>query len=42
MTIRHRKQLKELLTNYGKVDMVCLDQWPGKDICLEIKATIKD
>jgi alpha-L-fucosidase len=34
MMQRHREQLRELLTNYGKIDMVCLDiqlgapQWP--------------
>ena len=25
MLVRHREQLTELLTNYGKIDMVCLD-----------------
>ncbi|MDR3094211.1 MAG: alpha-L-fucosidase, partial [Bacteroidales bacterium] len=24
---RHREQLRELLTNYGKIDMICFDQW---------------
>ena len=32
---RHREQIRELLTNYGKIDMMCLDMhlpdfcWPG-------------
>ena len=38
---RHREQLRELLTNYGKIDMICLDQWMGKDIWPEMKETVK-
>jgi alpha-L-fucosidase len=38
---RHREQLRELLTNYGKIDMICLDQWMGRDIWPEIKETVK-
>jgi alpha-L-fucosidase len=38
---RHREQLRELLTNYGKIDMICLDQWLGKDIWAGTKETIK-
>jgi alpha-L-fucosidase len=38
---RHREQLHELLTNYGKVDMVCLDMWLGKDVWQETKETVK-
>lgn len=38
---RHREQLRELLTNYGKIDMICLDQWFGEDIWQETKKTIK-
>lgn len=41
MVMRHREQLRELLTNYGKVDMLCLDQWLGKDVWEETKNTIK-
>ncbi|MCS2890843.1 alpha-L-fucosidase [Parabacteroides faecis] len=41
MIIRHREQLRELLTNYGKIDMLCLDQWLGADVWKETKATIK-
>lgn len=31
MMAYHRQQLTELLTNYGKIDMICLDQWFGCD-----------
>ena len=41
MVVRHRQQLMELLTNYGKIDMICLDQWLGKDVWPEIRETIK-
>jgi alpha-L-fucosidase len=41
MVIRHREQLRELLTNYGKIDMLCLDQWLGADVWDETKATVK-
>jgi alpha-L-fucosidase len=42
MIARHRAQLRELLTNYGKIDMVCFDinfsaeVWPG------LKQTVKE
>ena len=41
MVRRHREQIREILTNYGKVDMMCLDiQLPG--FCWpELKETIK-
>jgi alpha-L-fucosidase len=38
---RHRTQLTELLTRYGKIDMVCLDMWMGKDIWPQMRETIK-
>jgi alpha-L-fucosidase len=38
---RHREQLRELLTNYGKIDMLCLDQWMGRDIWPAMKETVK-
>ncbi|GHT38977.1 alpha-L-fucosidase [Bacteroidia bacterium] len=38
---RHREQLHELLTNYGKIDMICFDQWMGRDIWTELKKTVK-
>jgi alpha-L-fucosidase len=41
MIQRHRTQLSELLTRYGKIDMVCLDMWMGKDIWPQIRETIK-
>jgi alpha-L-fucosidase len=41
LVARHREQLREILTNYGKIDMICLDQWLGKDIWLETKETVK-
>ncbi len=41
MITRHRQQLKELLTNYGKIDMICLDQWLGRTVWRELKETIK-
>jgi alpha-L-fucosidase len=31
MNARHRQQLVELLTHYGKIDMMCLDNWFGKE-----------
>jgi alpha-L-fucosidase len=40
MVQRHRTQLIELLTRYGKIDMVCLDMWMGKDIWPQIRETI--
>jgi alpha-L-fucosidase len=41
MVARHREQLTELLTNYGKIDMICLDNWFGADVWPEFKKTIK-
>jgi len=41
MVARHREQLREILTNYGKIDMVCLDQWLGKDVWPETRETVK-
>ncbi len=41
MMERHRQQLTELLTNYGKIDMICLDQWLGPRVWPQLKATIK-
>jgi len=40
MIARHREQLRELLTNYGKIDMLCLDMWLGKDVWPELRETI--
>lgn len=41
MVARHREQLRELLTNYGRIDMLCLDQWLGKDVWPQTKETVK-
>jgi alpha-L-fucosidase len=41
MMMRHREQLRELLTNYGKIDMICLDMWLGKPVWKETKKTVK-
>ena len=41
MLARHRTQLKELMTNYGKIDMLCLDQWLGADVWPQTKETVK-
>jgi len=41
MVARHREQLKELITNYGNIDMVCLDMWLGADVWPEIRETMK-
>jgi alpha-L-fucosidase len=38
---RHRDQLIELLSNYGKIDMVCLDMTMGPEVCPYMKDTIK-
>ena len=41
MIKRHREQLIELLTSYGPIDMICLDNWFGADVWPELKETIK-
>jgi alpha-L-fucosidase len=40
MIARHRAQLKELLTNYGKIDMVCLDIWLGPRVWPQLRQTL--
>jgi alpha-L-fucosidase len=40
MMERHRAQLVELLSNYGKIDMVCLDMWLGPRVWPELRKTI--
>ncbi len=40
MVARHRAQLTELLTRYGKIDMLCLDMWFGPKIWPRIRETI--
>jgi alpha-L-fucosidase len=41
MVKRHREQIHELLTNYGKVDMMCFDQWLGTDNWNDMRETVK-
>jgi alpha-L-fucosidase len=40
MIRRHREQLKELLTNYGKIDMLCLDMWLGPSVWPQLRETL--
>src|SRR5690606_464497 len=40
MMARHRAQLEEILTNYGKIDMICLDQWLGPDVWPKLRETM--
>jgi alpha-L-fucosidase len=42
MLARHRTQLRELLTHYGKIDMVCLDINLGAKVWPQLKATLKE
>ena len=40
MVARHRAQLEELLTNYGEIQMLSLDQWLGPKVWPELRETI--
>jgi len=40
MIARHRQQLTEILGNYGKIDMLCLDMWLGADVWPELRETV--
>ena len=40
MMNRHQAQLTELLTNYGKIDMVCLDIWLGPSLWPRLRETM--
>jgi len=40
MMARHRAQLVELLTNYGKIDMLCLDMYLGPRVWPELRKTL--
>lgn len=42
MLQRHRTQLTELLTDYGKIDMVCLDMWFGPDVWPQLRQTMME
>ena len=41
MLRRHREQLTELLTRYGKIDMVCLDMWMGPNVWPQMREDLK-
>ncbi|RXK55906.1 hypothetical protein ESB00_08505 [Oleiharenicola lentus] len=41
MMARHREQLHELLTQYGKIDMLCLDIQLGGEVWPQLRETIK-
>jgi len=38
---RHRDQIIEILSNYGKIDMMCLDMWFGEPVWEYLRETIK-
>ena len=40
MIDRHRAQLKELLTNYGTIDMMCFDIWLGPRVWPQLRQTL--
>jgi alpha-L-fucosidase len=40
MMARHRAQLEELLTNYGEIHMLSLDQWLGPKVWPKLRETI--
>ncbi len=40
MMARHRAQLTELLTRYGQIDMLDLDQWLGPKVWPQLRQTI--
>ena len=40
MMERHRAQLVELLTNYGEIDMLCLDMYLGHAVWPELRKTV--
>jgi len=40
MMKRHKAQLEELVTGYGKIDMVCLDQWLGPQVWPQLRETM--
>ncbi len=40
MMARHRMQLEELLTNYGEIHMLSLDQWLGPKVWPQLRETI--
>ncbi len=41
MVLRHRAQLSELLTKFGKIDLLCLDMWWGADTWPQLRETVR-
>ena len=41
MIARHREQVRELLTRYGKIDMLCLDMWLGPKVWPQLRETVE-
>src|SRR4029453_5666242 len=41
MLARHREQLVELLTRYGRIDLLCLDMWLGAQVWPQLRDPIK-
>ncbi|MDR1817781.1 MAG: alpha-L-fucosidase [Puniceicoccales bacterium] len=41
LVARHREQIHELLTNYGPIEAMCLDQWLGRDNWPHMRETVK-
>lgn len=41
MVERHRAQLTELLTRFGKIDLLCLDMWWGADTWPQLRETVR-
>jgi alpha-L-fucosidase len=41
MIARHREQIREILTNYGTVDIIHFDMWLGRNVWQEMKKTVK-
>src|SRR5664279_89818 len=42
MMAYHRQQLTELLSNYGKIDMICLDICLGRKVWSQMRQEMKD
>jgi alpha-L-fucosidase len=40
MMARHRAQIEELLTNYGEINMLSLDQWLGPKVWPQLRQTL--
>ncbi len=42
MMAYHRQQITELLTKYGRIDMICFDMWMGKKVWPQMRQEMKD